>query len=151
MMRALPDTSFVWALYGHRTQSALARVTLARLDEPLPISGLLRFEFEQAIRFEVYRHRHDRSAGLSEGFATAMLVYFENDLSNGLLQLVPFEWAAVCQRAQLLSERHTAAFGSRAFDILHVATALHLGAREFLTFDKIQTRLAKAEGLAVLL
>jgi len=32
---------------------------------------------------------------------------------------------------------------------LHLATALHLGAREFLSFDARQRRIAAAEGLAV--
>jgi len=32
-------------------------------------------------------------------------------------------------------------------DILHVATALHLGAREFLSFDGNQRKLARAEGM----
>jgi predicted nucleic acid-binding protein len=31
--------------------------------------------------------------------------------------------------------------------VLHVATALHLGAREFLTFDASQRKLATAEKL----
>jgi len=39
--------------------------------------------------------------------------------------------------------------GHRDFDVLHVATALHLGASEFLTFDANQKRLAQAEGLVV--
>jgi predicted nucleic acid-binding protein len=34
-------------------------------------------------------------------------------------------------------------------DILHVATAIHLGVRDFLTFDGNQKRLAEAEGLVV--
>jgi predicted nucleic acid-binding protein len=34
-------------------------------------------------------------------------------------------------------------------DTLHVATALHLGAKEFLTFDARQSKLAAAEGLKV--
>jgi len=34
-------------------------------------------------------------------------------------------------------------------DVLHVATALHLGAREFLTFDANQRKLAAAEKLKV--
>jgi len=32
---------------------------------------------------------------------------------------------------------------------LHVATALHIGASEFLTFDANQKRLAESEGLVV--
>ena len=34
-------------------------------------------------------------------------------------------------------------------DILHVATAIELGAKEFLTFDGNQKKLAEAEGLVV--
>jgi predicted nucleic acid-binding protein len=34
-------------------------------------------------------------------------------------------------------------------DILHVATALHLGVKEFLTFDANQKLLAEAEGMKV--
>jgi predicted nucleic acid-binding protein len=34
-------------------------------------------------------------------------------------------------------------------DILHVATAVELGAKEFLTFDGNQRKLAEAEGMIV--
>lgn len=37
--------------------------------------------------------------------------------------------------------------GHRTLDILHVATARHLAARDFLTFDARQKKLAKAIGL----
>lgn len=39
--------------------------------------------------------------------------------------------------------------GERAPDVLHGATALHLEAREFLTFDPNQRQLAAAEKLKV--
>jgi len=35
-------------------------------------------------------------------------------------------------------------------DILHVATALDLGAKQFVSFDERQRELAEAEGLDVL-
>jgi predicted nucleic acid-binding protein len=41
----------------------------------------------------------------------------------------------------------TATGAHRAFDILHVAAAVHLGADEFLTFDSNQRKLALAAGL----
>ena len=44
---------------------------------------------------------------------------------------------------------HTESRGHRLADILHVATAIHLGAEEFLTFDSKQKRLAEAEGMTV--
>jgi len=39
--------------------------------------------------------------------------------------------------------------GHRSFDILHVAAALTIDAKQFLTFDENQRRLAEAEGLSV--
>jgi predicted nucleic acid-binding protein len=78
-----------------------------------------------------------------------MLVDFETDIRRGVIQIVPFDWADVHARAIRLSEKHTVSTGTRVFDILHIATALHLGAREFLTFDERQCRLAEAEGLTV--
>lgn len=51
--------------------------------------------------------------------------------------------------AERLSAQCTYAEGYRAFDVPHVATALHLGAAEFLTLDTNQKKLAKAEGLKV--
>jgi predicted nucleic acid-binding protein len=38
----------------------------------------------------------------------------------------------------------------RSLDLLHVATALEIGAMEFLSFDDRQRRTARAEGLNVL-
>ncbi len=51
--------------------------------------------------------------------------------------------------AEVLSAKHTATGGHRLNDILHVATALHLGAAGFLTFDASQKNLAEAEGMTV--
>ena len=48
-----------------------------------------------------------------------------------------------------LSAQHTIPGGHRSFDILHVAAALELGAKEFLTFDARQSALAEAENLTV--
>ena len=39
--------------------------------------------------------------------------------------------------------------GCRGFDLLHVACALELECEAFLTADRIQGALARAEGLAV--
>ena len=53
------------------------------------------------------------------------------------------------REAKWLSSQHTISGGYRSFDILHVAAALELGAKEFLTFDARQTALAEAENFAV--
>lgn len=51
--------------------------------------------------------------------------------------------------AERLSELYTDTGVHRSMDILHVATAIELGAEEFLTFDLNQKKLAEAEGLRV--
>jgi predicted nucleic acid-binding protein len=53
----------------------------------------------------------------------------------------------VFRRADELSEKHAAAEGQRAIDLLHVAIALESGGQIFLSFDRRQRRLAKAAGL----
>lgn len=51
--------------------------------------------------------------------------------------------------AARLSQHHTVTCTYGALDILHVATALELGATTFLSFDHRQSELARAEGLLV--
>jgi predicted nucleic acid-binding protein len=51
--------------------------------------------------------------------------------------------------AKRLSATHTLAGGHRGFDMLHVAAATQLKARQFLTFDANQKKLAESEGLIV--
>ncbi|MFO7640475.1 MAG: PIN domain-containing protein [Candidatus Competibacteraceae bacterium] len=67
----------------------------------------------------------------------------------GVLEIAASDWADVHRIAEEISSKHTESGGHRLVDILHVATALHLGAETFLTFDSNQKRLAEAEGLTV--
>ena len=97
----------------------------------------------------MYRNRSNRAEGLSEGAGLQLLLDFDDDFRAGLWAPQAIDVTAVCAIAVDLSEKHTLAFGYRSFDILHVATALHLGVRDFLTFDDRQRRLAEAEGLTV--
>ena len=52
--------------------------------------------------------------------------------------VVPAEWPDVLAIAERLSSQHAIKSGHRFVDLLHVATALHLGAKEFLSFDSNQ-------------
>ena len=52
-------------------------------------------------------------------------------------------------KALRFMNRQPAALAGTSLLFLHVATALHLGAKEFLTFDGNQKKLAEAEGLVV--
>ena len=57
--------------------------------------------------------------------------------------------AAILATTERLLANHGMDSGYRAFDILHDASALHLGATEFLTFDGKQRTLAESELLVV--
>ena len=78
-----------------------------------------------------------------------MLADLKADLVSGDVVTVPGPWPQIHLAAERLSELYTDANGHRAVDILHVATAIELGAKEFLTFDANQRKLAEAEGLVV--
>jgi len=148
-MIAYPDCSFLCAVYRLQDNSTRAIAWLQRHEEPLPLTSLLLYEFRQSVRFQTFLFANDRTRGYSAREGTAMLEKLELNIAAGAFKIVPADWAAVHALAERLSAQHTAAAGNRSFDILHVATALHFGAREFLTFDERQATLARAEGLRV--
>lgn len=142
-MNAYPDTSFLFSLYVPQMQSARAGAHFAAMKEPLHLTSLNRFELVNSIHLAMFRKVVARSAGL---FALEKL---DANTASGALVIVPCDWAAVHGRALKIATQHTAKGGHRGFDILHVATALELDAKEFLTFDAKQSTLAKAVGLKV--
>ena len=148
-MRAFPDTSFLCSLYRLQVFSARAVAAMALRDGSLPVSSLLLLEFRQSLRFHSRLYANDRAKGFPREDADLMRGRLQADLATSVLQTVAVDWAEVHQRAEALSARFTESGGHRLVDIMHVATALHLGAEEFLTFDANQKRLAVAQGLKV--
>jgi predicted nucleic acid-binding protein len=55
----------------------------------------------------------------------------------------------VFELAAELSREHTSKLGTRTLDVLHVASAVTLGSRIFVTYDDGQAALAKAARLRV--
>jgi hypothetical protein len=49
----------------------------------------------------------------------------------------------------MLTQKHTARSGTRSLDLIHIASALEMGATDFLSFDYRQRDAAQAEGLQV--
>jgi len=148
-MKCFPDTSFLCALYRTQVNSTQADRYMDGMNGTLGVSSLLVLEFRQSVRLQIRMHLNDRSKGFSQMEGQQMLNDLQVDLNAGLLTITPVDWSAVHQRAQALSSAHTLAAGHRLVDILHVATALHLGISGFLTFDGNQKMLAEAEGLIV--
>jgi predicted nucleic acid-binding protein len=91
-----------------------------------------------------------RAAFLDQLNARAMaeaLCDFDSDFVSGHLRQADVLWRAALNGAMELSRKHTPKLGTRALDVLHVACALELKLRHFLTFDVRQQQLATAVGL----
>ncbi len=149
VMDHFPDTSFLCSLYRLQIFTSQAIKWRDAHREPLPVSTLLLLEFRQSVRLQMRLHSKDRTKGYGLREASAMLRDFQSDLAAGIMRVVPVDWADVHAIAERLSATHTSREGHRLADILHVATALHLGMKGFLTFDERQRDLAEAEGLRV--
>lgn len=144
-----PDTSFLCALYIPQSTSPRAISYMGALEAPLESTSLLFFEFRQSIQFQVFRYSKDRTQGYPLVIAQAALAALQSDVKAGLYRHAAVDWADVHQIGERLALQHTVKGGHRSFDILHIATALHLGVTAFLTFDSNQKKLAEAEGLVV--
>ena len=148
-MNPFPDTSFLCSMYRPQVHSPKADAYLVARSDPLPVSTLLLLEFRQSIRLQMRLHANDATRGFPKREGTAMLQDLQSDLTTRVLEIIPADWAEVHRLAETLSAKHTEVPGHRLVDLLHVATALHLGMKEFLTFDANQKQLAEAEGLIV--
>lgn len=152
-MRVYADTSFLVKLLTAEPGSEEAMAAFRRLDLPslffLPLHAL---EVANAIRLRAFRLRHSaaRTQRASIGRERdRALSRIERWLERGWLIEATTDCDAALLRARALSERHTERLGCRGFDLLHVALALDLECEAFLTADRIQGALARAEGLQV--
>ena len=149
-MNAFADTSLLCALYREQDNSREADRLMQRESAPVHVSSLVLFEFRQSVRLQAFRFSKDRTQGFSRTEAHRVLETVQANIVAGRLLIPPIEdWAKVHSIAEELSAQHTATNGIRSLDLLHVATALHLKAGSFLTFDTRQAALAKAAGLRV--
>ena len=147
-MNAYLDTSFLCALYRRQDNSEQALAWRTQMREPLHVTRLLLWEFRQSVRFQAFRHSRNRAVGYPLHEADKMLSDLQDDIRDGLVICVELDFIDLLAAAERISKTRTFAGGHRSFDVLHVATALELGAKEFLSFDANQNSLAAAEGLA---
>jgi predicted nucleic acid-binding protein len=139
---AYADTSFLFSVYVVDSNTAKALPLIRSASFPLLATPITEFELENAI----YQRQIRRE--LTSGEIKASIGSFRNDLTNSLFDMKPFS-AEMLHRASLISARQTPRFGTRALDVLHVASAIVLRAEDFYTFDQTQAKLANAEGLVV--
>ena len=149
MIENYPDTSFLCSLYRKQTHSEAALTYREAMSEILHITSLLEFEFIQSIRLQVWLHTTDKTKGYSQREANGMIADWESDVASGILKQIAYNPETVNRLALGYSSLHTTKGGHRTLDVLHVATAVTLGAKRFLTFDARQRHLARRVGLQV--
>ena len=135
------DPSGLARLYIHQAGSRELSVWRMRTDGALKVTHHGRVEIVNAIcRAAFVGH-------LTPDGANDALQDLAADFAENRLQQAEILWRAALNRAAELSTKHTPALGTRSLDVLHVACALELKSRYFLTFDERQRKLACAVGL----
>jgi len=137
------DSSFLVALYLPEAHAAAAQRSLHRVPQPLGVTPLHELEVRNAMRLRRFRRE------ISESEYAAALADWAADHATGVLALLPVPWPATWREAERLSATQTATLGCRSLDLLHVACALAVGAKTFLTFDGRQRQLAQGAELKV--
>ncbi|MEN9840411.1 MAG: hypothetical protein RL376_211 [Verrucomicrobiota bacterium] len=137
------DTSLLVSLYLADANTPAALVAVSALARPLILTTWQQFEMENALQLRLFRRESSR-ADLVEAEER-----LHADLAAGALLSFTLPLPPVLAQARKLTATRSALLGTRAFDVFHVAAALHLKASAFLSFDNRQLALARAAGLPV--
>ena len=141
--RTYADPSALLKLYVHEPESAAMSAWRARIGGALPLTEHGHLEIANGICLAAFRNAITADAWMDA------LASLEEDVGEGRYVQTDVLWRATLRRAGDLARRHTRSIGNRTLDLLHVATALELGLRDFVTFDRRQQQLARAVGLKV--
>jgi hypothetical protein len=79
--------------------------------------------------------------------AKGALEQIDADIAAGSFSVTAIDWTGIMERAEGLSGQHTTTAGVRSLDLFHIASAISLKVKAFLTFDARQFVAAKAAGL----
>lgn len=152
-MRAYADTSFLVKLLTQESGTATAVADYRRLGRPpiffLPLHSL---EVANAIRQRAFHQRKSTQSSERSPIKRqrdTSLALLDKFISRRAFIEISHDLDAAIELARNLSAKHTERLGCRGFDLLHVALALELECETFLTSDRIQGALARAEGLDV--
>jgi predicted nucleic acid-binding protein len=135
------DPSALLKLYLHEPESRAMSAWRTKISTPLTVTAHGRAELTNGIALAAHRRF------LSPIAFTAALAALDDDFEQGRYTVADLLWRAVLKRSADLSRLHTPKLGTRPLDVLHVASALELGLKRFVTFDDRQSRLAIAVGL----
>ncbi len=142
-MDAYFDSAIIVKLYVKEATSPDAIQLVGAYVAPYLLTQWQALEVKNAIRLKAFR-KEIAAAEMNQSITA-----FEQDVATGRWQRPVYSAAIVEQKAEELSASHSAMLGCRTLDIIHVAAAVVIGAREFVTFDGRQGAMATHAGLAV--
>jgi hypothetical protein len=142
-MDAYFDSAIIVKLYVRKATSPDAFRLAGAYVAPYCLMQWQALEVKNAIRLKAFR------AEVTAAEMNQSIAAFEQDIATGRWQRPAYTAATVEQKADELSAGYSATLGCRTLDIIHVAAALVLEAKEFVTFDTRQAALAKQAGLMV--
>lgn len=135
------DPSALLKLYLKEPESRAMTRWRTKVGDPLLVTHHGRVELVNGIGLAVYR------GFITEAVGESALAALDDDFSEGRYKQADLLWRATLSRAADLGREHTKSLGCRSLDIIHVASALELEFKKFLTFDARQQQLARAVGL----
>jgi predicted nucleic acid-binding protein len=135
------DPSALTRLFVHQPGSKEVHEWRRRLVGALPLTHHGRTELINSIALAAFRNEISLDAAETSWLA------LDQAFQAGAFRQADLLWRAALNRAGELSRRYSAQFGTRSLDVLHVACALELQAKHFLSFDQRQIALAETVGL----
>ena len=153
-MRPYADTNFFSRLYLPLAEAAEAAQLMAtagaQSSPPLPVTWLHRLETINAFQLHVFTGKTHGQVRITPEQAAAAHATFQSDLAQPtFLRSAQLDLPELEAQFEELALRHTAKYGFRTYDLLHVASALVLACDTFWSFDPKASRLAAFEGLKV--
>ncbi|HEX9222381.1 MAG TPA: type II toxin-antitoxin system VapC family toxin [Candidatus Acidoferrales bacterium] len=142
-MSAYADTSFLLSTCIQDANSRAAGEKMKTAELPLLVTELGELELINAVGLRLFRTE------ITTAEASAALSLFQKDIENTVVRVAPLS-AGAFEHGKQIARTNTPVLGTRALDVLHVASALALRADTFYTFDRNQAKLAAAHGLRVL-
>lgn len=142
-MSATADSSLIVALYLNEANSALADAACASVAPPIRLTDWHRVEISNAFQRAVKNGR------ITAEQAELLWQDFTTDVLAGRFEIVAIDHATLLTRTLALTQKHTSNTGTRSLDLIHIASALEIGATDFLSFDSRQRETATAEGFKV--
>jgi hypothetical protein len=142
-MRVYFDSAVIVKLYVKEATSHEAIRLVGAYPAPYGLTQWQAIEVRNAIRLKAFR-KEITAEEMKHSIAA-----FDLDIAASRWQRPVYSVPDVELKAETLSANHSATLGCRTLDIIHVAAALAVGAKEFVTFDARQAAVATRAGLRV--